>query len=259
MVARRAAQLFDAQDWCYRVRFDAPPPAPGATLMLGFDGLATLAQVQLNGRPLLDSDNMFVAHECDVSDALEPTGNELLLRFRSLDAELAHRRPRPRWRSPMLAHQQLRWFRTTLLGRTPGWSPPAAVVGPWRDIWLERRDGLQPRSVNLDGFVDGTAGIVRCRAELTGGCGGWSASPWNWSTAARCTRKAWPCCPERGCSPVSCGCPARVCGGRTRMVSRAVSRRAGGAGSRCGADAVRARAVAFRTIEVDTRATAVSA
>ena len=42
------------------------------------------------------------------------------------------RRPRPRWRAPMVEHQQLRWFRTTLLGRTPGWSPPAAPVGPWR-------------------------------------------------------------------------------------------------------------------------------
>ena len=36
----------------------------------------------------------------------------------------ATKRPRPRWRAPMVEHQQLRWFRTTLLGRTPGWSPP---------------------------------------------------------------------------------------------------------------------------------------
>jgi beta-mannosidase len=65
--------------------------------------------------------------------------NELVIRFHSLDRLVKAKRPRPRWKAPMIENQQLRWFRTTLLGRTPGWSPPAAAVGPWRDVWLERR------------------------------------------------------------------------------------------------------------------------
>ncbi|MEO8654471.1 MAG: glycoside hydrolase family 2 protein, partial [Ramlibacter sp.] len=52
-----APRAFDAQDWWYRLRFDHPGE-PGEPMVLGFDGLATLAQVRLNGRPLLDSDNM---------------------------------------------------------------------------------------------------------------------------------------------------------------------------------------------------------
>lgn len=55
---------------------------------------------------------------------------ELLMCFRSLTVALQARRPRPRWRVPMLAHQQLRWFRTSLLGRAPGWSPPWPPIGP---------------------------------------------------------------------------------------------------------------------------------
>jgi beta-mannosidase len=155
---------FDASDWWYRLRFDRPAPAGGA-LVLCFDGLATLADVRLNGEPLLASGNMFVRHEREVSSLLRERDNELLIRFAALDAQLAQRRPRPRWRAPMVAHQQLRWFRTTLLGRTPGWSPPAAVVGPWREIRLEQRDTACAPHVHLEVFVEGDDGVVRCRVE----------------------------------------------------------------------------------------------
>jgi beta-mannosidase len=160
------ARDFDSQDWWYRLEFDGLEAAAGQRVVLGFDGLATLAQAWLNGKPLLASDNMFVAHECDVSDALRPAGNELLIHFSAQGGWLAQRRPRPRWRVPMLAQQQLRWSRTTLLGRTPGWSPPAAVVGPWKDVWLERRGALHIGDAHVDCSVRGSAGVVKCRVEL---------------------------------------------------------------------------------------------
>ena len=164
-----AARAFDANDWWYRVEFDSPAPEAGELVVLGFDGLATLARVWLNGSVILDSSNMFLAHECDVTDALRPTRNELLIRFGALEAQLAQRRKRPRWRVPMLQQPQLRWFRTTLLGRTPGWSPPAAVVGPWKDVWLERRAGaFGSADVRLDVSMEGTTGVVRCRVDLPG-------------------------------------------------------------------------------------------
>jgi beta-mannosidase len=121
---------FDSQDWWFAATFDAP----AAGLVLGLDGLATLADVTLNGEPLLQSRSMFQAHVLHLQ-GLRERGNELLVRCGSVQADLGKRRPRPRWKTPMVAHQQLRWMRTTLLGRTPGWSPPAAPVGPWRDVW----------------------------------------------------------------------------------------------------------------------------
>src|SRR5574337_1377750 len=160
------ARRFDAETWWYRLSFDAPEPSGGERIVLGFDGLATLAQVWLNGREILQSRSMFVAHEVDVAALLRPDGNELLLRFGALDAELGVRRKRPRWRAPMVEHQQLRWLRTTLLGRTPGWSPPAAVVGPWKDIWLERRGLVEVGDLRLIPRVAGTTGIVSCRVGL---------------------------------------------------------------------------------------------
>lgn len=162
------ARRFDAQDWWFQCIFDAPDDSHHAyrQRVLGFDGLATLAQVWLNGALLLTSDNAFVRHECDVSALILPAGNRLLMRFASLDRHLQQRRARPRWRAPMVDNQQLRWCRSPLLGRTPGWSPPAALVGPWRDVWMLSEGDLRVRNLQLRTQVNGTSGYVRCDLDL---------------------------------------------------------------------------------------------
>lgn len=162
---------FDAQDWWYRTHFDAPQADDDDRIVLGFDGLATLAEVWLNGEMLLSSDNMFIAHEHEVRSRLRAGRNELTMRFRSLDAALAAKRPRPAWRAPMIENQQLRWFRTSLLGRTPGWSPPAAAVGPWRDVWIETRTVIDASRLRLQAWVDGTMGMVRISGSIAAHAG----------------------------------------------------------------------------------------
>ena len=159
----------DAADWWYRTTFPRPAANAGVWI-LGLDGLASSAQVWLNGSPLLTSDNMFLAHECPLDGPLADH-NELLIRFCSLDELLKVKRARPRWRVPMLAAQQLRWHRTTLLGRTPGWSPPAPPVGPWRAVWLEARSHLTIRELTLRTGVEENYGWVeiRCAAQGIGG------------------------------------------------------------------------------------------
>jgi beta-mannosidase len=147
----------DADEWWYRIRFAAEPVPQGERVILGFDGLATLAQIHLNGQFLFDSTNMFHEHRFDVGTLLRAE-NELVIRFSPLDAFLNIRRRRPRWRTPMVQHQQLRWVRTSLLGRTPGWSPPAAAVGPWRPVWLERRRWLDIGEHRLRADVAGDGG-----------------------------------------------------------------------------------------------------
>jgi beta-mannosidase len=158
------SRSFDAQDWWYHLSFDVTPAAgeaDAAPLRLCFDGLATLAEVWLNGHSILVSDNMFVAHACALAPGqLRESGNELVMRFRSLDHELVRRRPRPAWRVPMLEQQQLRWVRTTLLGRTPGWSPPAAAVGPWREIRIERAVGVRLAARQLHATLAGADGVL---------------------------------------------------------------------------------------------------
>ncbi len=60
---------FDAEDWWFRTSFDAEPAADGEEVMLRLDGIATVAEVYLNGERVLESDSMFAAHALDVADA----------------------------------------------------------------------------------------------------------------------------------------------------------------------------------------------
>ncbi|WP_354344299.1 glycosyl hydrolase 2 galactose-binding domain-containing protein [Variovorax boronicumulans] len=165
------SRSFDDEVVWYRARFDAPDEGVDVDWTLGFDGLATAAEVWLNGKKLLSSRNMFRRWTVSVGERLRARDNELLLRFDALNERLRERRARPRWRVPMLEQQQLRWWRTTLLGRTPGWSPPAAVVGPWLPIWIERSDAPQPEVRQRRAWIEGTDGcyqvVIAVRARST--------------------------------------------------------------------------------------------
>ncbi|MEZ4414015.1 MAG: hypothetical protein R2910_13580 [Gemmatimonadales bacterium] len=166
-----SARRFDADDWWYRARFTTPVAEAGEQIWLCFDGLATIADVWLNGEPLLSSVGMFTGHERRVDSLLRPD-NELLIRFHALDHALSARRPRPRWRAPMIENQQLRWFRTTLLGRTPGWSPPAAAVGPWRPVRVERHRGIMVGDVRMQATGDGVLDFTCTIKALDGAAPG---------------------------------------------------------------------------------------
>ncbi len=163
---------FDAEDFWFRAEL---PKVEGADeIALVLDGIATIADVWIDGELVLQSDDMFVRHE----RVLAKPGAEIVVCCRSLDAALGARRPRPRWRAPMIENQQLRWFRTSLLGRTPGWSPPAAVVGPWAGVALEARrkiaiDDVALRTsgdaVDVRLSVRGLAGFEIAKVELVVG------------------------------------------------------------------------------------------
>jgi beta-mannosidase len=154
----------DASDWWFQTRFQAGGLAGHHPAHLHFDGLATLADVWINGELVLTSDNMFRSHCVDISAHLRDD-NELTIVFRSLTADLARKRPRPRWKTNLVNHQQLRWHRTSLQGRIPGWSPPAPAIGPWRAIRLETGP-ITPHALYLRPRLQGTTGFVTLEARL---------------------------------------------------------------------------------------------
>jgi len=161
-----AANDLDAQDWWFRTSFEWPQARDAEQVLLHLDGVATVAEVYLNGEQVLASDSMFAAHALDVGARL--TGcNELAIRCRALSPLLEGRRkPRARWRTKLVSHGELRWFRTMLLGRAPGFAPGPPAVGPWRPVWLERRPAGAVSELVLRPRIEGEDGVLAVGARL---------------------------------------------------------------------------------------------
>lgn len=135
------------RDWWYRCRLGEP----AGPAVLRLEGLATVADIFLNGELVGRSESMYVGLDL----AIELSGDdELAICFRSLTDALAAKGPRALWRPRLLDDQGLRLVRTTLLGHMPGWAPTIQAVGPYRPISL-----IRPGRISLDD--------VRIAADLT--------------------------------------------------------------------------------------------
>ena len=160
---------FDAEDWWFRVLFTAPPSGDGRrALRLG--GIATVSEVFLNGELLLESQSMWRAYELDVEERLRAE-NELVIVCRALTPLLARRRrPAARWRTRVIEPGNLRWFRTMMFGRSPGFAPGPAAVGPWRPVELVRVRPHDPRDLRLRVSVQADAtGAIDLSCRIPGG------------------------------------------------------------------------------------------
>lgn len=120
----------NTHDAWYRLTIASEPSHPA---ILRFEGLATIADIFLNGTCVAQSESMFEAIEVPFL----PTGaDELAICFRALAPRLEKQGPRARWRPQLMNSQGLRLIRTTALGHMPGWCPEIHAIGPWRPIRL---------------------------------------------------------------------------------------------------------------------------
>jgi beta-mannosidase len=166
----RDAEVDDARldhlDWWFRTEFETHPPGLKEQIVLRLSGIATLAEVYLNGELLLRSDTMFIAYELDIGERLK-SRNELLICCRALAPQLASRRkPRARWRTKLVAEGNLRFFRTMLLGRAPGFAPGPPLIGPWAPVELVRRRRTVVEHLRLKPCVRGEKGVLRVDGRL---------------------------------------------------------------------------------------------
>ena len=123
-------------DWVYTTEFDAPVHSPGEAVELVFEGIDTIADVRLNGEPLLWCENMHIPHRVEVTDRLRPTGNALEVHIHS--PELYARRfaypPGQASRDHRQAEAYLRKARHMW-----GWdnAPRLLSAGIWRPVRLD--------------------------------------------------------------------------------------------------------------------------
>ncbi len=151
--AQAVEKLDDADHW-FHCEFDWSTPV-GDTMELVFDGLATLSEIWLNDAKLGSTQNMFVQSVYDVTNLLRPR-NELWICFRALKPTLQKKRARARWRTRLVSERNLRFIRTTLLGRMPSWTPSIAPVGPWREVSIRSKsaESIRLERTSLRGTSD---------------------------------------------------------------------------------------------------------
>ena len=168
---------FDDNDWFFRTRFSNESIGmPGGSAMpfghvnfvLELDGIATVSEVFLNGELILESSSMWATHTVDVTERLLRE-NELVVACRALNPLMSvSKRPRQRWRTRLVREGSLRWYRTMIFGRSPGYAPSPAPVGPWRPIRIVARPASGIDELRVVPRLEGTDGVVGIRARPRG-------------------------------------------------------------------------------------------
>ena len=156
---------FDAEDWWFRTRFAGGDEPAAGEFVLELDGIATVSEVYLNGELVLESTSMWAEHAVPVTGRVRAE-NELVIACRALAPLLAvRRRPPARWRTRVVNAGNVRWYRTMMFGRSPGFASGPAPVGPWRPVRLVRR---RATGLSLRPLLEGADGVVRVRIQALG-------------------------------------------------------------------------------------------
>ncbi len=158
---------FDSFDHHYRTILSAREVALGSRVTVRLPVVATIGSISWNGEVIHESRTSFVPVIVDVTDRIA-LGGRLDVCCHSLSEWLgATKRPRPRYRTRLVADQRLRFARASLLGRIPAWSPPSPAVGISGPTELRTESGASIDSVTLTPGVgpDGE-GELRVHVEL---------------------------------------------------------------------------------------------
>lgn len=169
----RAAGLvygdLDDQDWWWETTL--PAVASG---LLRVGGLATVGEVWLGEECIHRGESMFLASDLPLSGVA--AGTPLRVVCRALGPLLCVRRPRPAWRTRLVGTQNLRWYRTALLGRLVGDDATPAPVGPWRGVSLltgpVRDFAFVPKVSGVDAVVEVAATLASSAGRVRALAGG---------------------------------------------------------------------------------------
>ncbi|MEM9893966.1 MAG: glycoside hydrolase family 2 protein [Actinomycetota bacterium] len=161
-------QWVGESDWRYRTTItldEADLSVDGIDLV--FDGLDTLAVVELNGSVIASTENMHRRYRFDVASLLRAGDNELTLTFRSAAVEAERRRTE--WGSLPTAsfNQPFNYIRKMACSWGWDWGPTLNTCGIWRPAALELWTGGRLASVRPTVLVDDDdCGTVELEVDL---------------------------------------------------------------------------------------------
>jgi beta-mannosidase len=128
--------------------------------VLEVGGIATVWDLLVDGTAVRSGRSMFERHVIDVDEGEHEVRIVVHPLTELLDTMPT--KPRQRWRTRLVEDARLRWVRTQLLGRAPGFSPAPPVVGPYRPVTLVTGPRVE---TNLSARLEGTTGVVEVRGQ----------------------------------------------------------------------------------------------
>lgn len=172
--------------WVYKTTFPSPKVGSSAKAVIAFDGLDTFATVVLNGKTILETENMFIPERVDVTADLKKDGgeNELVITFDSAYLrgwKLVEKFPNHKWGCWNGDNSRLA-VRKTQYHWGWDWGPTLLTCGPWRpinlevyeswisDLWfdIDVDKSLKKATVTTHASTEGKASKVRFDISLNG-------------------------------------------------------------------------------------------
>jgi beta-mannosidase len=147
-------QWINNSEWEYKLTFDIPNYIePNRGLDLVFEGLDTYANVFLNGKPILTSNNMFRRWTVDIANIVKPEGNELRVVFYPITqlieqekAKVGIELPGGEWAYARKAAFQFGW----------DFAPRMLNCGIWQPVYIQTK---YETKLNYGSFVTKTANL----------------------------------------------------------------------------------------------------
>jgi len=141
-------------EWTYERSFtvDAAFLAK-ARVWLRCEGLDTLAEITVNGKVVLNADNMHRTWEVDVKSALKAGDNRISVRFSPavpfMKEQIAKHRDLPAWNIYHPDYAGKSYVRKMACSFGWDWGPMAPTAGIWRDISLVATDHGRLKDVRI--------------------------------------------------------------------------------------------------------------
>ncbi len=152
-------------DWRYSSTFLSSAPKPGQRADLVFDGLDTVATVELNGHVLGHTANMHRGYRFDVREFLADGANDLTVSFSSALAHAEKAEAALGQRAHVNQHP-FNMIRKMACSFGWDWGPDLQTAGIWRPVRLERWHTARLAQVRPIVTVTGTTGHVEVHAGI---------------------------------------------------------------------------------------------
>jgi len=146
-------QWIGKTDWEYQTTFNISAETfKRQNIEIVFQGLDTYANVFLNGKPLLDADNMFRTWRVDVKNALKQGENVLKIKFRSPINEILPRMAKLDYELPAVNDQGEKtspYTRKAPYQYGWDWGPRFVTSGVWKPVNLVAWDDARIEDLDI--------------------------------------------------------------------------------------------------------------